>query len=456
MNLLAKSKEYVKNLTIYLVLIFMMIGCSNSKMEPFSPEIPTEEEEIEKISTDELLDLVQKRTFNYFWDFAEPNSGCARERSQDDSYDGNSPRLVATGATGFGISCFPVAVTRGWITREEAIGRMNKICSFLENCDSYHGAYGHWYYGDNGHIRPFSGQDDGIDLVETAFLMQGMLINRQFFNGENQTEIDLRNRITALWEAVEWNFFDSGDNILSWHWSPNHNFAMGHKVGGWNEALIVYVLAAASPTHTINKGTYENGWFERGGKMYNNGRFYGIKLPLGIDYGGPMFWSHYSFIGLDPRNLEDQYANYWEQVTAHARINYAYCKANPKGYEGYGGDSWGLTSSDNYSGYGGHHPGNDVGVIAPTAALASFPYTPEESTKALEYFYYKMNRKLWGTYGFFDAFSEHYDWYSDGYIGIDQGPIVAMIENYRTQLLWNLFMADQEVKDGLTKLGFSF
>jgi len=457
MNALIKITEKIKVLSLYFLSFSVLIGCSDDKKPPEFPEIPPiVEEPIEKIPTDELLELVQKRTFNYFWDFAEPNSGCARERSQDDAYDGHSPRLIATGATGFGISCFPAAVSRGWITRDEAIARMNKICLFLEKCDSYHGAYAHWYYGDNGQIRPFSWHDDGIDLVETAFLMQGMLINRQFFDGEKQAEIDLRNRITALWEAVDWNFFDPGDNTLNWHWSPNHGFHMGMKVGGWNEALIVYVLAAASPTHSIGKDTYENGWFVHGGKMHNGKSFYGIHLPLSIDFGGPMFWSHYSFIGLDPRNLEDQYANYWEQVTAHALINYSYSRENPKGWKGYGGDSWGLTSSDNYLGYGGHEPGNDLGVIAPTAALASFPYTPKQSLKALEYFYYTKNAKLWGNYGFYDAFSEHYNWYSDGYIGIDQGPIVAMIENYRTQLLWNLFMADQEVKDGLTKLGFSF
>ncbi|MBI9061775.1 MAG: beta-glucosidase [Marinilabiliaceae bacterium] len=466
MNALMKITVIRKVVAFYLLSFSVLIGCSDDKTPPEFPEIPPiVEEPIEKIPTEELLELVQKRTFNYFWDFAEANSGCARERSQEDAYDGHSPRLVAIGATGFGISCFPVAVTRGWISREDAIVRLNKILTFLETAKKCKGAYAHWYYGDTGQIRPFSWDDNGADLVETAFLMQGLLINRQFFDKGETKEKEIRERITALWEAVEWSAFDPGDNTLNWHYSSDkyHPFKMGMKVGGWNEALIVYVLAAASPTYGITKSTYENGWFEHGGKMYNGKSFYGITLPLAIDYGGPMFWSHYSFIGLDPRNLEDQYANYWEQVNAHALINYSYCRENPKGWKGYGGDSWGLTSSDNHlaygdetHGYGGHEPGNDLGVIAPTAALASFPYTPRESLKALEYFYYKKNTKLWGDYGFYDAFSEHYNWYSDGYIGIDQGPIVAMIENYRTQLLWNLFMADQEVKDGLTKLGFSY
>lgn len=457
---MVKLKLIKKNYKMLVVAFFMSSmwsSCSSgSDVEPPPPDVVNPiADEIPVISNEELLDLVQEKTFNYFWDFAEPNSGMARERSQDEAYGGESPRIVTVGGSGFGIASFPIAVERGWVSRTDAIARLQKILTFLERADTYHGAFSHWYFGDTAKTRSFSSQDDGGDIVETAFLIQGLLINRQYFSGNGNDEKNIRDRITALWEAVEWDWYTQGDKSITWHWSPNHGFAINLKVRGWNEALIVYVLAAASPTHTINKETYENGWASNGG-IKSAATYYDYQLPLGPEFGGPLFFAHYSFIGLDPRGLKDQYANdYFEQNKVHSLINYKYCKANPKNFKGYGEDSWGLTASDNNNGYSAHSPTNDLGVITPTAALSSFPYTPVESKKALEYFYYKLNNKLWGVYGFYDAFSEHHNWYANGYLAIDQGPIVAMIENYRTQLLWTLFMKDQNVKDGLVKLGFS-
>ena len=431
------------------VLLMVLNSCGGgSEITPPPPDVPIiEVPTVSEIPFEELLDLVQKRTFKYFWDFAEPISGMARERSQ-------SLETLATGGSGFGISSFPAAVNRGWITRDQAIQQLKKILTFLENADTYHGVFSHWYR-KTGATQPFSAKDDGGDIVETAFLIQGLLINRQYFSGNSADEIAIRNRITAIWENVEWDWYTQGNKSITWHWSTNYGFEINHIISGWNEALIVYVLAAASPTHTIDKETYDNGW-ARNGNMKNNSTYYGHILPLGENLGGPLFFAHYSFIGLNPRGLSDQYANYNAQNIAHSLINYEYCKANPKGYKGYNGNSWGLTASDNNTGYSAHSPTNDLGIITPTAALSSFPYTPIESRKALEYFYYQQNDKLWGNYGFYDAFSEQYNWVSDGYLAIDQGPIIAMIENYRTQLLWSLFMQDQEIKNGLTKLGFTY
>lgn len=441
----------------FIIIFFSLTGCSTDSGSKSGPDIPATEEETDgsdnenpSLTDEELLNLVQEKTFNYFWDFAESNSGMARERSQDEAYGGESPNIVTTGGTGFGLASFPVAVERGWITRQEAIERLDKILQFLETAPTYHGAFSHWYYGNSGQTKPFSQFDDGGDLVETAFLMEGLLICRQYF-----TEDDINSRITKLWEAVDWTWYTQNESVLYWHWSPSYGFRMNMKIRGWNEALIVYILAASSPTHPISKEVYTNGWASNG-NMKTNRFHYGINMPLGPLYGGPLFFSHYSFIGLDPRGLQDQYANYWEQVTAHSLINYEYCVRNPENYKGYGEDSWGLTASDNYEGYAAHSPTNDLGVITPTAALSSFPYTPEKSMKAMRHFYEDLGDDLWGPYGFYDAFSEQYNWYSNGYLAIDQGPIVAMIENYRTQLPWNLFMGDPEVQEGLTRLGFSF
>lgn len=439
---------------LHISLILLIISCNTtSEIEDISEEKPAPAPvvpEEESLSDEELLDLVQEKTFNYFWDFAEPNSGMARERSQAGAYGGESRNIVTTGGTGFGLASFPTAVERGWVTEQEALHRLDMILDFLELIPTYHGAYSHWYLSTTAQTRSFSEYDNGGDLVETAFLIQGLLICRQYFD---DPEID--SRITAIWENVEWDWYTQNKNTLYWHWSPEYDFIMDMEIKGWNEALIVYVLAASSPTHSITKEVYTSGWASNG-NIVTNRSHYGIKMPLGPPYGGPLFFSHYSFIGLNPKNLQDEYANYWQQNTAHALIHHEYAIQNPKGFEGYGENSWGLTASDNYQGYAAHSPINDLGVISPTAALSSFPYTPERSMIALRYFYEDLGDQLWGEYGFYDAFSEEYNWFADGYLAIDQGPIIAMIENHRTGLPWNLFMSIDEIKTGLTKLGFTY
>jgi hypothetical protein len=404
-----------------------------------------------KISDDSLLNLVQKKTFDYFWSYAHPTSGLARERL-------GSGETVTSGGSGFGIMTIPVAIQRGFITRVQGYERINKIVNFLNasTTDKFHGAFPHWMNGTTGKVIPFSTKDDGADLVETAFLMQGLLTVQSYFKNGTTAEKAMCDNIESLWEKVEWTWFQqNGQQKLYWHWSPNYNWDMNMPISGWNEGLIVYVLAASSPTHAISKSVYDNGWALNGG-MKNGKIFYGVMLPLGEGNGGPLFFSHYSFLGLNPHNLSDAYANYWTQNTAHAKINYNYCVANPKKYYGYGTNCWGLTASDIQNGYTASSPNNDVGVIAPTAALSSFPYTPVESMRALHFFYYTLGDKMWADYGFKDAFNLNTRWFADSYLAIDQGPIVVMIENYRTGLLWNLFMQNTAVQAGLTKLEFSY
>lgn len=406
-------------------------------------------DKFERISDEELLTLIQERTFKYFWDYAHPVSGLSRERL-------NSGDIVTSGGSGFGIMAIPVGIERGFITREEGAERLLNIVTFLdEKAERFHGAYSHWLNGSTGEAYDFSEKDNGADLVETGFLIEGLLTVQQYFDLDNATENAIREKITKIWEEVEWDWFIRSDNTLYWHWSPEYDWAMNMKITGWNEALIIYVLAASSPTHPISKEVYEQGW-ARNGKMANGKQYYDITLPLGESYGGPMFFAHYSFLGLDPRNLKDQYAEYWEQNVAHAKINHAYCAANPKKFYGYSDECWGLTASDIPDGYTASSPTNDNGTIAPTAAVASIPYTPEESLKAIRYFYYILGDRLVGEYGFKDSFNLSRRWFAPSYIAIDQGPIILMIENYRTGLLWDLFMKNEEVLAGLDKLGFSY
>ncbi|HUW92054.1 MAG TPA: glucoamylase family protein [Bacteroidales bacterium] len=406
-----------------------------------------------KISDDSLLTLVQKKTFGYFWDHAHPVSGLSRERF-------GSGDIVTSGGSGFGLMAILVGIERGFITRGEGFARLNTTVNFLlrSGTDRFHGAFPHWLNGATGKVIPFSSNDNGGDLVETAFLMQGLITVREYFRNGTAGEKAMCDSITRLWEEIDWNWYrKESQNILYWHWSPDKGWIMNMGISGWNEALIIYVLAASSPTASIPLEAYTQGWARNGSyPMLNNKVFYGIQLPLGQDYGGPLFFAHYSFLGLDPRNLADQYASYWTQNVAHTMINHEYCKTNPKGFAGYADNCWGLTASDIPDGYTASSPTNDHGVIAPTAALSSFPYTPLESMKALKFFYYTIGDRMWGQYGFYDAFSLTSSWFANSYIAIDQGPIVCMIENYRTGILWDTFMSSEEIQAGLDKLGFTY
>ena len=401
------------------------------------------------VTDDQLLDIVQKQTFKYFYDFGHPVSGLARERN-------TSGDVVTTGGSGFGIMAIITGVNRQYITRAQGLTRLQLIVAFLKNnAQTFHGVFPHWLNGVTGAVIPFSLQDNGADLVETSYLMEGLLTARQYFNGANVDETNLRVDINTLWNNVEWDWFrQNNQNTLFWHWSPNYTWSANMQINGWDEALITYVLAASSTTHSIPKIVYDNGWAGNG-SMRNGNTYYGIKLLLGPVDGGPLFFAHYSFLGINPNGLSDTYASYDVQNKAHATINYNYCVANPNGYYGYGTNCWGLTASDiQNGGYNASSPTNDVGVIAPTAAIASLPYTPTQSLQALRFFYYKLGDKMWGPYGFYDSFSLDDTWFANSVLAIDEGPIIVMIENYQSGLLWNLFMSCPEVKTGMKGLGF--
>ncbi|RYY29862.1 MAG: DUF3131 domain-containing protein [Sphingobacteriaceae bacterium] len=400
-----------------------------------------------RISDEELLTLVQKQTLKYFYDFGHPNSGLARERN-------TSGNTVTTGGSGFGIMAIVAGASRNFISRTEGLLRIQKMVNFLKTADRFHGVYPHWIDGNTGKVIPFSTKDNGGDLVETSFLIQGLLTAKQYFDRTDAAELALRNDINAIYNAVEWDWYrKDNSNVLYWHWSPNYNWELNLPLRGWNEGLVTYALAASSPTHPIPKSVYDAGWASNG-SIRNGNSYYNIQLPLGEPNGGPLFFEHYSFLGIKPVGLTDAYANYETQAKNHTLINRAYCIANPKAYAGYSADCWGLTASDIQNGYTASSPSNDVGVIAPTAALSSFPYTPAESMQALKFFYYKLGDKMWGEYGFYDSFNLTQSWFATSTLAIDQGPIVVMIENYRTGLLWNLFMSCPEVKQGMKNLGF--
>jgi hypothetical protein len=406
---------------------------------------------IRDFTDDELMDMVQRFSFRYFWEGAHAGSGMAMERS----HVGGS--TVASGATGMGLMAMIVAHERGYEDRDAVKERVLKILTSLETCERHHGAWSHWYDGDTYETLPFSADDDGGDLVETSYVAQGLLAVRNYFTGTDNTSIQIREKATQLWEGIEWDWYRNGDqNVLFWHWSPNHHFDKNMKVFGWNEALVTYIMAAASPTHSIPIEVYEQGW-ARNGDMVNRRVFYTHEIFLSPNWGGPLFWVHYSHLGINPKGLSDQYADYWLEYVNTVKIHHAYAIDNPLNFKGYSEHNWGLTASDDPFGYTAHEPiNNDNGTISPTAALASMPYLPEASMQALKYFYRERGGDLFGLYGPYDAFNEKYNWVKKSYIGIDQGPIVVMIENHRTGLLWNAVMKDADLQAGLNKLGFTY
>lgn len=401
------------------------------------------------ISDTALVDWVQQQTLKYFYDFGHPASGMARERN-------TSGDIVTTGGSGFGLMALVVGVNRGFISRSNGIARFNKIISFLETADRFHGAWPHWINGTTGKVVPFSANDNGADLVETAYMAQGLLSLRQYLTSSDTVGNNLINRINKLWDAIEWDWFrQNNQNVLYWHWSPDKAWIMNMPIRGYNETLIVYVLAAASSTHSIPATVYQQGWAGNG-SIKNGKSYYGHVLPLGGDYGGPLFFTQYSFLGFNP-HVQDPFlgVDFWTQNVNQSLINHDFCVANPNKFVGYGDNCWGLTASDIQSGYGAQSPTSDNGTISPTAAISSMPYTPTESMKAIRYFYYTLGDLMWGSYGFYDAFNITNVWTATSTLAIDQGPIVVMIENYRTQLLWKLFMSAPEVQAAKTKLGFN-
>lgn len=447
-----------RNLTTLSLIITstFFISCGDLKDKKEVDENIVETTEIAS-----LLDKVQQQTFQYFWEGAEPNSGLARERIHiDGDYPQNDQNVITIGGSGFGLMAILVGIHNEYISREEGAERIGRALAFLESVDRFQGAWSHWYHGDTGKPKAFSEKDNGGDIVETAFMAQALISIREFYKNGSEDEQNLAKHADELWKGINWDFYRNGKDVLYWHWSPTVEWGMNHAIQGYDECLIAYILAASSPTHSIPTDTYHKGW-ARDGQIVTDIQKYEIPTVLKHNAKpgeiGPLFWAHYSYLGLNPKGLSDKYANYEDVVTNHAKINLAYAEQNPNNFKGYGADQgWGWTASYTTTGYTAHHPDNDhAGVISPTAAISSIPYTPNESKAFISYLFTNLEDKTWGKYGFYDAYSETENWFPQRYLAIDQGPMVVMIQNYKDSFIWNLFMNAPDVQEGLKKLGFT-
>lgn len=451
-------KNYVVCVVIALLSVFFLGSCLN----PSKNKISNKSED-EALNIDSLVDVVQKQTFQYFWEGAEPNSGMARERIHlDGEYPQNDENVVTIGGSGFGLLAILIGIHNEFITREEGKARLQKMLGFLEKTERFEGVWSHWYEGETGKVKAFSEMDNGGDIVETAFMAQSLIVLREFYKSSSDSvESVLAGTADRLWREINWDFYRNGENVLYWHWSPTHGWGMNHAIKGYDECLISYVLAVSSPSHPVSAEVYENGWARNGAIKTSITKY---DIPTEVKHNakegeiGPLFWAHYSYLALNPLGLRDKYVNYEKAVINHAKINLAYADRNPGKFEGYGSErGWGWTASYSINGYNAHHPDNDeFGVIAPTAAISSIAYTPEESKSFIKYLFSHLKNKLWGKYGFYDAYSESENWFPERYLAIDQGPIVVMIQNYKDAFVWDLFMKAPEVKEGLEVLGFQY
>lgn len=416
--------------------------------------------------TDEqLLDSLQRGSIVYFWEYAHPTSKMARERYHTDDASKDQD-IVTMGGSGFSMLSILAGIHRGFISRAEGLQHLQKMVDFLAIADRFHGVWSHWLNGKTGKKIAFSTKDDGGDLVETSLMCMGLICVREYFKEGTAEEKALAAKCDELWRGVEFSWYtkEGSESVLYWHWSPNYKWAINLKLQGYNESLLAYVLGASSPTHPIRAGVYDSGWAQQGA-IKSTAQMYTIPIVLNHSNAynsvGPLFFSQYSFLGLNPTGLTDAYADYEALTTNHAKIYVEYSIQNPKRWKGYGANCWGLTAgysrkADGTMDYLDHQiaQNKDRGVINPTAALSCFPYTPKESMQFLRFIYGTWGKGLVGAAGPYDAFSPHYMWVAPRYLAIDQGTIAPMVENYRTGLLWDLFMNAPEIQAGLKKLKF--
>lgn len=432
---------------IWLLIIPFLTCCTGcEKNEDDTIVVNKSDETFAPSKVRPVLEKQQKAAFTYFYDFAEENSGLAYE-----GYNHGS-KAVTIGGSGFGIMSLIVGAERGWITREQAIERTVKAVRWLGKADRYKGIWSHWHSPD-GKAFPFGNQVEAGDAVETSFLITGLIAAQEYFNGGTELEKEISDSVTSFINTIDWNHYTNGENHLYWIWhTPNNTYEL--PVKGWNEGLITYLLALGAPEgHRISKEAYTAGWQSNGGFCNNNRENYGYKLPLGQENGGPLFFAHYSFVGLNPMRMKDNYAFYWQNNVAHAMINRHYCVYEaPSNYQ-YSANMWGLTACNGIGskGYSARCPGNDDGIIAPTAVLASYPYVPFYATQVLM----SMDQidALQGKYGIGDSYEPAIGQANNNHLAIDQGPIVVMIENYRSGLIWDLVMRSEYIQNCLKMAG---
>jgi hypothetical protein len=424
----------IKYLAALLVLVTALRAAPPAPLDP---------------ETRALLADVQRASIRYFYEFGHPVSGLTRVGSE------RPPELCEIGGTGWGCFNLIVAAERNFIPRADVAQRAQMLVRFLATkADRFHGVFPHWMNGDTGKTIPFGKEDDGADLVETAFLAQGLIALREYFTHDDPVEKEIRTLADQIWRDIDWTWFakeQNGRSVLLWHWSPTLGWKKDMAVQGFNETHIIYLLALASPTHPVEAKFYREGW-QGGGERFSTPREdFGIPMTLGRGMNMPLFFAHYSYLGFDPHALSFKGRTYFDHLRDMCRVQIAYAQSKADTFKGYG-PLWGLTSCRGPKGYKPYSPGpRDDGTIAVTAALSSLPYVPEQSLAFLRELQ-KQRERLWGEFGFADAINPTQNWISTGWLGNDIGTIAPMIENHLSGLCWKTFMKAPEVAVALKRV----
>lgn len=404
------------------------------------------------LTTPALLDTLQYSAFKYFWLEANPVNGLIKDRSAS-----WSPCSIAS--AGFGLTAICIGIDRGWVTREAGRARvlatLNTFWNGPQGTDAagtigYQGFFYH-FLDMNTATRVW---DSELSSIDTALLLAGMLEARQYFDTADPLDVEVRTLVDNIYRRVNWEFMRNSGSALRMGWKPGTGFAGFGNWIGYNEAMIMYILALGSPTYPVPT-TCWNVWVSG----YNWATYYGqsyVVFP-------PLFGHQYSHCWIDFRYIQDPYMafrgiTYFENSRRATYAARSYCIDNPFGWVGYGENEWGLTASDDPWGYLAHGAPpaqNDNGTITPTAAASSIVFAPEIVIPTLHHFFDAYGPQLWGSYGFKDAFNRTQNWWATDVIGIDQGPIIIMIENYLTRSVWNRFMQNADIQAGLARAGFT-
>jgi hypothetical protein len=402
-------------------------------------------------SDDAFLDYVQQANFDYFWYTANPANGLIPDRSATGS-------ACSIAAVGFGLTAIGIGIDHGWISRTQGVARvLTTLNTFLQGPQGTNTAgiigYKGWFYHFLDMNTALRAPSSELSSIDTALLLSGILYSKQYFNDTNADETSIRTMADAIFNGVDWNWMARGTNAVAMGWQPTSGFTGYGNWVGYDEGMIIYLLGLGIATNPLPASSWTT-WTSG----YTWATFYGesfVPFP-------PLFGHEYSHCWIDFRHTADAYMNshsstYFENSRRAALAQVSYCIANPAQQLGYSSNVWGLTACDGPTGYMAHGAPpalNDNGTIAPTAPGGAIAFTPEYSLPTLEYFYSHFRTHIWTFNGFRDAFNLGAQWYDTDELGIDQGPIVIMIENYRTQRVWRLFMQNEEIQRGMQTAGF--
>ena len=420
---------------------------------------------------DPFFDDLERRTFRFFWDTANPRNGLVPDR-----YPHPSPASIA--AVGFGLTAYPIGVERGYVSREAARARVLATLKFFSTATNQHGFFYHYLDLRTG-ARAWKSE---VSTIDTALLVAGMLFCQAYFDGRDPEEVEIRKLADDIYSRLDWNWAQHHPPAVTLGWTPERGFN-SHDWVGYDEAMVIYILALGSPTHPVGPeawtawtSTYDEHW----------GTLYG-QTHLSF---APLFGHQYSHVWVDFRGIRDAYMrahgiDYFENSRRATYAQRSYAIENPMHWQAYGENVWGLTACDgpgkmrlSYQGetrqFGGYAPRGvgvgrllDDGTVAPTAAISSLPFAPEIVSPATLEMYHRFGAALYSTYGFRDAFNMSFSqprrgtggadsgWFDSDYLGIDQGPILAMIENYRSDLVWRVMRGSLYIRRGLERAGFS-